>query len=130
MCSFVYYTYGLKEWDIEYQSYLSNDMIPSQTGFVPGQGIYVNLVRAIKRIKLRTNQNEHCFGLFIDLKSAYNTVLHQKLYELLENILDEDEIRFIKAMWSRIVIRMGDSRLKPNVGVTQESLISPHKFSG
>ena len=99
------------------QLYLVHDMIPSQVGFVPGQGICVNLMRAIKRIKLRTNQNKHCFGLFIDLKSAYNTVLHQKLFDILEDILDQDEITFIKAMWSRIVIRVGNSRIKPNVGV-------------
>lgn len=86
-------------------------------GFVPGQGNCVNLVRAIKRIKLRTNQNKHCFGIFIDLKSAYNNVLHRKLFEILEDILDQDGRNFIKAMWSRIVIRMENSRVKPDGGI-------------
>ena len=111
------------------QTYLREKMIISQTGFVTGLGITVNIVRAIKQIKLRTDAKKECYGLFIDLKSAYNTIYHTKLFKLLENIYDHEEIMFLKAMWARTKLKLGNIELTPNVGVPQGSLLSPSLFN-
>ena len=41
------------------QSYLKNKMIISQTGFVPGCSTSMNVIRAIRRIKLRTEAGKN-----------------------------------------------------------------------
>jgi len=52
------------------ENYLQQDLIESQVGFVPDMGVNVNLVRAIKRIRMGMDEKKRCYGLFIDLKSA------------------------------------------------------------
>lgn len=39
--------------------------------------------------------------VFIDFKSAYNTISKNKLYQILNNkaILNEDEIKFLKVLY-------------------------------
>ena len=102
-------------------------ILPSQTGFVQGQRTHVNIHRTIKRIKLRTNKKKRVFGLFIDLKSAYNYIRHDKLFERLKDVLNPAEIAFEKAFYSRISIEYGEN-LDPNVRVAQGSLIWPALF--
>ncbi len=92
-------------------------------------GIFVNIFRAINRIKLRTNRKERPYGLFIDLKSAYNHVRHDLLFERLEGILTKEEIQFQKAIYSRLKISMNGSSFTPNIGVAQGSMISPTLFN-
>ncbi len=67
----------------ELMKYLTEKLHPSQTGFVPSNGIFVNLFRTIARIKLRTMKKKKCYGLFINFSSAYNTINHKKLFERL-----------------------------------------------
>ncbi len=105
--------------------YMTNKMHIGQTGFVSGQGIMVNQFRLIQRVSERMKKGLKAFGLFLDFSNAYNTVLHTKLFERLENVLDPDEIQLIKALYSRNKIKIGDESFTPNVGVAQGSLISP-----
>ena len=44
-------------------------------------------------------------------------------------ILNEDEIQLIKAIYSRIKIKIGNETFTPNVGVAQGSVISPALFN-
>lgn len=44
---------------------------------------------------MRLEKGGRCYGLFIDLNSAYNTVRHELIFKLLKNILEENEIKFI-----------------------------------
>src|SRR4051812_6075548 len=81
--------------------YVQTTVIVSQTGFVPKCGTVVNIVRAIERIKMRTTAGRNCYGLFVDLKSAYNPVVHSILFKTLESTLQKEEIELIKAVWSR-----------------------------
>jgi len=110
------------------REYLKKNLIVSQTGFVPNCGTTVNVVRAIERIKLRTSTGKNCYGLFIDLKNAYNTVIHELLFKILEPILESEEIQLIQAIWSRLKIFCGKEFFIPNVGVAQGSVISPALF--
>jgi len=100
-----------------------------QTGFVPGMGITVNQMRMVQRVKEITNTKRHCFGLFIDFSSAYNTILHSKLFERLKKVINEDEIQLIKAIYSRTKIKLGTHSFTPNIGVAQGSIISPFLFN-
>ena len=100
-----------------------------QTGFVPGMGISVNQMRSIVRIKEITSKNKHCYGLFIDYSSAYNTIMHSKLYEKLAKVFDQNEIQLLKALYSRNKIRLGNHSFSPNIGVAQGSVISPFLFN-
>jgi len=111
------------------RSYLKEDMFPGQVGFVPDRGVLLNIVRAVNLITEYTrNKRGHCFGLFVDFSNAYNMVRHDKLFERLKGILSEQEINFLRAIYSRNVIRMGKHSFKPNVGVAQGSIISPYLF--
>src|SRR5688572_27299773 len=100
-----------------------------QTGFVPGTGILVNQLRLIEQVGSRTNSGRKVYVLFIDFSNAYNTILHQKLYQRLEKVLNSDEIQLVKAIYSRVKIRIGDESFTPNIGVAQGSLISPALFN-
>ena len=111
------------------QNYLIFHLHPSQTGFIPGSGINVNLVRLLKRLRMKTQNGKHCYALFLGFKSAYNTVRHKKLFEKLSSILNDDEITFLKALYSRITLTLGKEKLVPNVGVAQGSIISPALFN-
>jgi len=112
--------------------YLIDKSFRGQTGFVPNMGCLVNQVRAIKRIKMRTesiHSKKVIYGLFVDFSSTYNTILHSKLFKRLEGILEEDEIKYLKAMYSRNRVRLGDFAFVPNIGVAQGSIISPSLFN-
>ena len=90
----------------------STDML-LQTGFVPGQGVFTNIFRAIKRIKERTNNKQHIYGLFIDFKSAYNYTRHDLLFERFEKVLDKNEITFQKAIYDKILIQAENATFRP-----------------
>lgn len=124
---------NLKLLEARFQSklmkYMKEGLHIGQTGFVPGMGISVNQIRAVQRIGERTCQRRKVFGLFIDFSNAYNTVLHTKLFERLKGILQNDEIQFQRAIYSRLKIRLESKQFKPNIGVAQGSVISPPLFN-
>ena len=115
-------------WLPKLKEYMVYKMCPSQVGFVPGQGVFTNIFRAISVIRERTEKKKSAFGLFIDFKSAYNFARHDLLFKRLENILEKDEITFQKAIYDKIVIRAGKTYFRPNLGVAQGSIISPALF--
>ncbi len=109
--------------------YLTEKLHPGQVGFVPGNGIFVNICRAIDRIQARTKFQRTCYGIFIDFSSAYNTINHQILFQKLNQILGETRTQMIQALYSRVKIKLGEETLKPNQGVAQGSIISPALFN-
>ena len=86
-------------------------------------------VRLLKRLKSKSGKGLHIYALFIDFKSAYNTIKHSILFERLKNILEKDEIEFLKALYSRVTLCLGKEKFVPNVGVAQGSIISPALFN-
>ena len=65
---------------------------PGQTGFVPGNGIFVNIERALRRIIHQTSQNRHVYGLFIDFSNAYNSIIHELLFSTLQDVLTQKKL--------------------------------------
>ncbi len=116
-------------WLPKLREYLISELCPFQTGFVPGQGVFTNIFRAIRRIRSRTDNKCPVYGLFIDYKSAYNHVRHDILFENLKKVLNDDEIQFQKAIYSRLLIQSHNASFRPNVGVAQGSVISPTLFN-
>ena len=66
-----------------------------------GTGTSANIHLLINKIKDSKKSNGMC-TIFIDFKSAYNTVLRE-LYEALENknILTKNEVQFLSAFFSK-----------------------------
>ena len=85
-------------WLQKLKNYMITRLCPSQTGFVPGQGVFTNIFRAMDRIKIRTDQHKSVFAIFIDFSSAYNYARHDLLFDRLKRILDPREIQFQKCI--------------------------------
>lgn len=115
-------------WLPKLQEYCVKSLCPSQTGFVPGQGVFTNIYRTMEKIKEITKRKKSAFGLFIDFKSAYNYARHDLLFERLEKVLGKEEIDFQKAIYDKLIIQLDNSTFKPNLGVAQGSVISPSLF--
>ncbi len=69
------------------RDYLTTKLYRGQTGFVSGMGTSVNLGRLTERYKKLMEKKTRGFALFVDFKSAYNTVLHSKLFKRLKKVL-------------------------------------------
>ena len=111
------------------EMYMIEKLHRGQTGFVPGQGISVNQMRLVQRVGEITSKKKHCYGLFVDFSTAYNTLLHTTLFERLEKVLKEEDIQLIRAIYSRTRIKLGNHSFSPNIGVAQGSGISPFLFN-
>ena len=62
-------------------------------------GTTVNILLLVERLRATKKRQGECC-LFIDYKSAYNTVNRSRLYRILKdkNILTHDEVNFLQAM--------------------------------
>jgi len=111
--------------------YLCEKLNTSQTGFIPGMGIQVNLFRAIQRIKKVTESGRNTYGLFIDFANAYNTVPHELLFQKLRKsgCMDSLEIDYLEALYTHYRIQIGNKIIKFNKGVAQGSILSPALFN-
>ena len=114
-------------------AYLRDKLDRSQVGFVPGQGTQVNILRAlcVTKIALEEKKKKAKYGLFIDFANAYNTVPHTLLFQKLRDkkCLDDDEIDFLEALYSRYRIKIGKKVIRYNRGVAQGSILSPALFN-
>jgi len=120
------------------EKYMSERMIPCQVGFVRNCGTHVNIVRLIKRCLIRYNDVGKKKGgfkpkaiLFIDLKSAYNNVNLNMLFRILlqKNILVSEEVSFLRTLYSKTTLTVGNNKVQINKGVMQGSTISPALFN-
>ncbi len=111
------------------QNYLKYQLFPSQVGFVPGQGIFTNIYRLFDRLMMRKNQGLRSYLIFIDFSNAYNSIYHSILFERLSPVLDLNEIQFLKAMYQRYRVKIGDFSFHPVRGVAQGSIVSPALFN-
>lgn len=106
----------------------------SQVGFVKGLGCDVNIMRLRQRtadvIKLKTKDEKYIF--FIDLKAAYDSVNHRKLFDkLLKKGYPPTLISHIKKIYSSAKMRINllQTPLNINKGVMQGGILSPWLFN-
>jgi len=111
------------------RDYMLEKLHPSQTGFVPYCGVFVNIVRAVDRINAYFNQERHVYGVFVDFSNAYNTLRHKLLFERLRGILSSEEVLYLEALYSKLSIHAGKYFMRPNIGVAQGSIISLALFN-
>ncbi len=113
------------------RNYMSKRLHVSQTGFVPGSSVFVNIDRLFEYVKWRRSSGIRTYLLFLDFSSAYNTVLHGELFRILRErkVLDDLEIQLLQAIYSRNTIELGNESFRPNIGVAQGSIISPYLFN-
>lgn len=108
-------------------------MSKDQIGFVKGAGTDVNILKLLVRCR---EAKEWLRGtkvvLFIDLKKAYDSVIHEFLFiKLFNKGFDECVINTIKKLYSSAWIQVDSlsDRMSVNRGVLQGSLISPLLFN-
>lgn len=83
---------------------MKNGLEPNQTGFVSGIGTSVNILLSTERLRnTKKRSGEGC--IFIEYKSAYNTVNHQLLYTIMKKKTHPGWLRYrlsAKNTWSSI----------------------------
>lgn len=101
-----------------------------QTGFVSQCGTSVNITRLLDRIA-QADRKDELDLIFIDYKSAYNTIRRNLLYEILQNkqILEDVEIQCLKSLHSMLHYKSEGQRYWFSNGVPQGSPISPALFN-
>jgi hypothetical protein len=112
--------------------YCEQKIPKSQFSFIKGGGTDANLFRIVEGIqeKVRNRNMAHAV-LFIDYSNAYNTVKRSLLYQILEdnNVLDKEEIDYLRAIHERITLQCGGEKLVTELGLLQGSPISPLLFN-
>jgi len=111
--------------------YMLHRMSREQTGFVKGFGTHVNLRLLIEEIKKHKRSEQQCI-IFIDFKSAYNTVNRERLFQIVQNltIFSNDEIAFLKLILDKLYFKTqnGEKYYFKN-GVPQGMSTSPALFN-
>ncbi len=105
-----------------------------QIGFIRGCGTELNLLKLRQRVSdLKLEKNFFTkYLVFIDLKNAYDKVVHRRLFnKLVEQGISEDIIGSIKLLYSKAKLKISNNNVCINVnnGVLQGSLISPMLFN-
>ena len=112
-----------------------NILSKKQIGFIRGCGTELNLIRLRQRVNGLKHVNkffDNKYVIFIDLKNAYDKVIHDKLFIKLSNYgINEEIINAIKIIYSnaKIKISSNDDYININNGVLQGSLLSPILFN-
>lgn len=103
-----------------------------QTGFIPGVGTEVNILRIVEAIRVHMGKEEgkdKTWSLYIDLKSAFDTVDHDILFQKLrQKGIEESLINTIEWMYRQTSIKVGDRSCQVTRGVIQGGVLSPLLF--
>ena len=70
-------------------------------------------------------------AIFIDFKSAYNTIMRKKLYEIFEGklILEREEVKFIEILHYKLHFKVQKEKYYYDSGIHQGSTLSPALFN-
>ena len=99
-----------------------------QIGFIKVCGTELNLIRLRQRVNDLKQVNkfyDNKYVMFIDLKNAYDKVIHDKLFIKLSNyVINEEIINAIKIIYSnaKIKISLNDKYININNSVLQGNL--------
>ena len=110
-------------------------ILSSQYGFRKGHSTYMAIMDMVENIRTAWENGEHCLGLFIDFKKAFDTVDHHILVDKLEHLgirgTPLDLVRSYLKNRNQYVVFNGteSSRRNISVGVPQGSILGPQPFS-
>jgi hypothetical protein len=107
---------------------------PNVEYFLKKRGTDLNLMRIREKTKKlkESEPNTSKYILFIDLKNAYDKVMHRRLFMKLNAIgLDQDIINTIQKLYSQAGVKTDflNEKIHVNNGVLQGSIISPMLFN-
>ena len=109
-------------------------ILNSQYGFRRGHSTYMAILDMVENIRKAWEDGEHCLGIFIDFKKAFDTVDHSillgKLYHLGIRGLPLELIRSYFSNRRQYVVFNGaeSSQQEITVGVPQGSILGPLFF--
>jgi hypothetical protein len=115
-------------------TYCKENIKKQQIGFAQGCSIHTNLFRLgneIYKNQRKRKGRKKIHMLFVDLKSAFDSVHRETLYKLLEtrNILTNPEISLIKFIHENLKVELNGENCLTSKGVPQGSKISPLLFN-
>ena len=114
-----------------------NNSLPIwQAGFREDYSCLDNIytLNSIIQLKLRQDKGK-LYALFIDFKSAFNTVNHDLLWQKLKDIgFSSKFIRILSSLYSKAKIKISDfnelsESIKVSIGVLQGEILSPLLFA-
>ena len=109
-------------------------ILGSQYGFRRGHSTYMAVLDMVEKIREAWEKGEHCLGIFIDFKKAFDTVDHQILLSKMEHLgirgVPLELIRsYLKNREQYVVFNgMESSHHGISVGVPQGSILGPLFF--
>ena len=94
----------------ELKKYATSRMHRGQYAFYSGSSIDLCKRSAFSTIKTRINLDKTTYGLFIDFKSAYDSVDRVRLIQLIfdNNILRPESLKLLQFLLPRLRIQLGD----------------------
>ena len=78
---------------------------------MPGCGTPLNIQLLVKKIRTY-NKRDKSSIIYIDLKSAYNTINREKLFKIIKNkqILNDEEIEFLTKLNDSVYFKVNEKR--------------------
>ena len=106
-----------------------------QTGFLPGLSTQINLLRLADMFQnlisngLPRKERTVPFVLFIDFRQAYNSInLARTFSMMIEDGYPEQDVTFMKWLYSKQTAQTESSQFNPTIGVPQGGINSPILF--
>ncbi|EAR96184.2 reverse transcriptase (macronuclear) [Tetrahymena thermophila SB210] len=112
------------------QQYLKERLDRNQTGFIEGCGTGLNIFMLINKIQ-QMRKKDAVGALFIDFKSAYNTICRDRLFKILQDkdILNLEESQFLRYLQNNLFYQTKSQKVYLRDGVIQGSSLSPGLFN-
>ena len=85
---------------------------------MPGCGTHLNIQLLVKKIRTYNKRDKRSI-IYIDLKSAYNTINREKLFKIIKNkqILNDEEIEFLTKLNDSVYFKVNGKRFYFKNGV-------------
>ena len=102
-----------------------------QIGFRAGMGCELNILRIVETIrrKLVVRKQRKLWSMYVDLKSAFDTVDHNLLFYKMDQLgISSDLTNTIKWMYKQTKFWVNEEEIPIGAGVIQGGVLSPSLF--